>query len=84
MSRDKKLNRTQEVVGSSPFSSTSINDFPNGTTGRSLSRVTAFVPDAVSGHGCGQLPGFRDYIALFFQKNLPSVTMSRRVDSRPR
>ncbi len=78
MSRDKRLNRTQEVVGSSPISSTKVNDLRNGTTGRSLSRVTAFVPDAVSGHAYGQLRGFRDYIALFFQKNLPSVTMSPR------
>ena len=27
MSRDKRLNRTQEVDGSSPFSSTKVNDF---------------------------------------------------------
>ncbi len=26
MSRDKRLNRTQEVVGSSPFSSTKVNE----------------------------------------------------------
>ncbi len=29
MSRDKRLNRTQEVVGSIPFSSTTSNDFRN-------------------------------------------------------
>jgi hypothetical protein len=29
MSRDKQLNRTQEVDGSSPFSSTTSNDFRN-------------------------------------------------------
>ena len=27
MSRDKRLNRTQEVIGSIPFSSTTPNDF---------------------------------------------------------
>ena len=29
MSRDKRLNRTQEVDGSSPFSSTKVNELRN-------------------------------------------------------
>jgi hypothetical protein len=32
MSRDKRLNRTQEVVGSIPISSTTSNDFRNNNT----------------------------------------------------
>ena len=34
MSRDKRLNRTQEVDGSSPFSSTKVNDFRNNNLAR--------------------------------------------------
>jgi hypothetical protein len=51
MSRDKKRNRTQEVDGSSPFSSTTSNDFRNNNLakpGRPWWPPFCFVVDVVA------------------------------------
>jgi hypothetical protein len=58
MSRDKRGNRTQEVDGSSPFSSTKVNDFRNNNLARPVepanSRRQARVSSCYVSRRCSQ------------------------------
>ena len=69
MSRDKRLNRAQEVVGSIPISSTKINDFRNNNLARPaffcavLSRPRGLASRR-SGRAGGAFRKFTAYAAL--------------------